>query len=52
MIHSPHKLYCATALLGALSAQGQDFPGPPWVESDYATSPDVFPSREFRLQRV
>lgn len=49
MLQRSHTFAALLALLSVSSSNGQNTStaGPPWVESEYATSPPVYPSREF-----
>lgn len=49
MLSSTRQIRLATTLLAAVhavSGQNDSAAGPPWVESQYQTSPPIYPSRK------
>lgn len=54
MLNHCSILASALALALVYEANGQNIstPGPAWVQSDYATSPPVYPSRKYKSREM
>ena len=55
MVRLSRQLPLAAALLDTIpgvSSAGDTAAGPPWVESEYSSSPPVYPSRKYGTKQV